>query len=118
MAVTCHVGLSHYAAANSDPYTWGWSAETSVNKPVTFNISMISIDGDGDDIRLMKVGKPVHGQVLLDGTIITYKPVLELVDPKTGAQDAFTYTISDGRGGSGMWPACDNQYHIHTLMQV
>eukprot|EP00775_Hariotina_reticulata_P008128 gene8128-8322_t len=87
-------------AANSDPSTWGAAADTAVNKPAAFDISLVSYDGDGDVITLSKVEKPLYGQITVNGTIISYKPVLALVDSQTGAQDAFSYSITDGRGGT------------------
>jgi hypothetical protein len=53
-------------------------------------------DADGDTLSLISVGTPAHGAALIStGSVITYTPVA-----RYSGQDAFTYTISDGRGGS------------------
>jgi uncharacterized repeat protein (TIGR01451 family) len=64
-------------------------------------------DPDGDDITLVSVGRPAHGTVRtsLDADIeiaaagddgaVTYVP-----EPGFAGVDRFTYTITDGRGGT------------------
>ncbi|MBM2617302.1 tandem-95 repeat protein [Actinoplanes sp. LDG1-06] len=54
-------------------------------------------DANGDKLTVVKIGKPKHGTAVLnqDGTV-TYAPNQSYA----GGTDSFTYTISDGHGGS------------------
>ncbi|MGX6603701.1 Ig-like domain-containing protein [Micromonosporaceae bacterium Da 78-11] len=55
------------------------------------------LDPNEDPIKIIKIGKPRHGTAVLnaDGTV-TYAPSQTYVS----GIDSFTYTISDGRGGT------------------
>ena len=66
--------------------------DTSVSVPVLANDS----DPDGDSLSVTAVGDPAHGTVSLavDGTV-AYTPA-----PDYNGPDSFTYTVSDGNGGS------------------
>jgi hypothetical protein len=68
------------------------TADTSVDVPVLANDS----DPDADPISVSDVTQPTHGtaSIQLDGTI-RYTPTAGYSGP-----DAFTYSISDGRGGT------------------
>jgi len=53
-------------------------------------------DPDGDRLRLVAVGRPDSGSVsVLDGRRLRYAPRTGFV-----GEDSFTYTVSDGRGGT------------------
>ena len=54
-------------------------------------------DPNDDKIKITKIGKPRHGTAVLnaDGTV-TYAPS----QGYAGGSDSFTYTVSDGRGGT------------------
>ncbi|MUM77922.1 tandem-95 repeat protein, partial [Pseudodesulfovibrio sp. F-1] len=52
-------------------------------------------DPDGDDLTITEVGNATYGTVSLDGTQIIFVPEANYHGPAT-----FTYTVSDGNGGS------------------
>ncbi|MBU2663176.1 tandem-95 repeat protein [Actinoplanes bogorensis] len=54
-------------------------------------------DANGDKLTVVKIGKPKHGTAILnpDGTV-TYAPNQSYA----GGVDSFTYTVSDGHGGT------------------
>jgi hypothetical protein len=99
----CSCGNST-AAANSDPYAYGGTHTTDVNHPVIINVSEIAYDSDGDPVRLVKVGVVKYGTITMSGNIINYKPTPALVNPATGAKEAFSFNFEDGRGGKGGHP--------------
>ncbi len=55
------------------------------------------IDIDGDSLTIQNASDPAHGTVVVAGNdlSLTYEP-----DPNYHGPDAFTYTLSDGRGGT------------------
>ncbi|MEW6604296.1 MAG: Ig-like domain-containing protein [Thermoproteota archaeon] len=69
---------------------------TSPGIPVTTDVLSNDFDPEGDPIEIISVSTPGHGtaEINSDDTII-YTPDEELV-----GQDWFTYTISDGNGGT------------------
>ena len=71
-------------------------ATLAKNKPVTLDVLANDDDPDGNTLAVTSVTHPDHGTATInsDGTI-TY-------DPTNGYKgtDSFTYTISDGQGGS------------------
>lgn len=87
--------------ANRDPYAGGLSVTISVNRELVINITQISSDSDGDVVHLVRVGNPRYGTATADGNIITYRPIKAKVSPERGAKDAFSFSVTDGRGGSG-----------------
>lgn len=60
-----------------------------------FNVLANDSDPDGDALSLSSVGTPAHGAASITGGQLSYTP-------STGytGTDSFTYTVSDGRGGS------------------
>ena len=56
-------------------------------------------DPNDDKVKITKIGKPRHGTAVLsaDGTV-TYAPN----QGYAGGSDSFTYTVSDGRGGTAV----------------
>ncbi|WP_178863997.1 cadherin-like domain-containing protein, partial [Thiomicrorhabdus cannonii] len=53
-------------------------------------------DLDGDTITVQSVTQPAHGNVVIEGDgTVTYTPVADYNGP-----DSFTYTITDGQGGT------------------
>ncbi|KTD49410.1 structural toxin protein RtxA [Legionella rubrilucens] len=52
-------------------------------------------DGNNDALTVQSVGNAAHGTVALNDGVITYTP-----DSNYNGSDSFTYTISDGRGGT------------------
>ncbi|WP_437883338.1 retention module-containing protein [Pseudomonas sp. LRF_L74] len=52
-------------------------------------------DADGDQLSITAVGNPTHGTVQLQGNNVLFTPEANYYGPAT-----FTYTISDGHGGT------------------
>jgi CshA-type fibril repeat protein len=52
-------------------------------------------DPDGDPLSVSEVGAPGHGTATTDGTTVTYSPAGGFA-----GTDVFSYTVSDGNGGS------------------
>ncbi len=72
------------------------SANAEEDKPVTITVLANDSDVDGDKLSVTEVTQPAHGAVVInaDGTL-TYTPAANY-----NGQDSFTYTISDGKGGT------------------
>jgi hypothetical protein len=83
-------GVNDTPVANTD------SAFTTGDTAVTIGVLSNDTDPDGDVLSVDSVGSPSHGAVLLNADkSITYTP-------STGyyGTDQFSYTLSDGRGGT------------------
>ena len=52
-------------------------------------------DVDGDSLTVTSVGTPAHGTAVIQGGNVRYTP-----SPNYNGGDSFTYTISDGHGGT------------------
>lgn len=65
--------------------------------PVTFNVLANDTDPDGDALTITSVSTPGKGSVAITAGRIVYTPAATTCG---GATDSFTYTLSDGRGGS------------------
>jgi len=65
--------------------------DSSVSIPVLANDS----DGDGDPLAITGVTQPAHGRSSVIGSSVQYVPSADFF-----GSDSFTYTISDGKGGS------------------
>lgn len=52
-------------------------------------------DADGDALTITAVTAPAHGSAVVAGTDVAYTPAADY-----RGEDGFTYTISDGRGGT------------------
>jgi uncharacterized repeat protein (TIGR01451 family) len=78
---------------------------TTINTPVTIDITENDFDPQGDDFSISTVGEPSNGEVLVntDGTVV-YIP-----DNNFVGTDTFTYTICDVLG------ACDEATVIVTI---
>jgi hypothetical protein len=53
------------------------------------------IDVDGDILTIVSLTQPTHGILSTNGTMVFYSPSLNYF-----GSDSFTYTVSDGNGGS------------------
>jgi hypothetical protein len=82
-------------SVNGQPVAVDDSASTSVNKDTRVNVLVNDSDPDGDGLTIDAVGVPSHGTAELDRGKILYTPAGDYI-----GSDSFTYTISDGRGGS------------------
>jgi hypothetical protein len=85
------------APVNDPPIAQDDSAATEEGTPVTIEVIDNDSDPDGDSLIVTSIRQPKHGDVDNDGTNVTYTP-----DSRFNGSDTFTYTISDGHGGSAM----------------
>ena len=69
----------------------------SLNEDGTILIAVLSNDNDidGDTLSIASVNTPNHGSASIEGKQIRYTP-----NANYNGSDVFTYTISDGHGGS------------------
>ncbi|PYR69576.1 MAG: hypothetical protein DMF88_05630, partial [Acidobacteria bacterium] len=83
-------------AANDAPLAANDASTTAEDTAVSIAVLANDTDVDGDALTVSVAGTPAHGSTLAnaDGTI-TYTPAANY----NGA-DSFTYTISDGHGGT------------------
>src|SRR5436309_3174892 len=84
------------AAVNDAPVAGNDAATTAEDTAVTIAVLGNDTDVDGDTLTVTGVGTPQHGSAATqpDGTI-TYTP-----GANYNGADSFTYTISDGHGGT------------------
>jgi len=80
---------------NIPPIAVDDSAQTLANYAITLNVLANDTDANGDPLSLENFGQPAHGQVVRSGNQLIYTPNRGF----TG-RDSFTYTITDGNGGS------------------
>ena len=71
------------------------STSTRSGTPVTVAVLANDSDPDGDALAVAGVTQGAYGAVTHNGTTVTYTP-----GPHFGQSDHFTYTISDGHGGT------------------
>ncbi len=85
------------ANSNANPLAEDDSATTPKNTPVDIAVLANDHDPDGDSLVVSAVGTPSNGSAVIKtgSKLIRYTPA----GAYTGA-DSFTYTISDGRGGT------------------
>lgn len=83
------------APQNTDPVALDDAAETDDGVAVTVDVLANDSDPDGDELILDAVSQPANGTAVIAGASITYTP-----DEGSWGVDSFTYTISDGRGGT------------------
>ncbi|MBU0595117.1 tandem-95 repeat protein, partial [Candidatus Bipolaricaulota bacterium] len=81
-------------AVNDEPTAVDDSDTTDEDLPVTIDVLANDGDPDGDNLIVQSVTQPAHGNVVNNGSDVTYTP-----NPGYSGPDAFTYTISDGHGG-------------------
>ena len=65
--------------------------------PITFNVLANDTDPDGDALTITSVSTPGKGTAVIAAGRIVYTPAATTCG---GATDSFTYSISDGRGGT------------------
>lgn len=84
------------AAANLPPLAQDDLVTTTPNQPVLIAVLANDSDGNGDPIQLSGIAMPANGAVSIDGLNRL------LYTPNTGfaGTDQFTYTITDGKGGT------------------
>ncbi len=83
-------------AVNDPPIAVNNFAMVTEDFLATINVVANDTDADGDTLSIASVTQPAHGAVtILDTRRVSYQPALD----HNGA-DAFTYTVSDGHGGT------------------
>jgi outer membrane protein OmpA-like peptidoglycan-associated protein len=83
--------LNRGPAAVNDAFTVDCTA------PITFNVLANDTDPDGDALSITSVTTPGKGTAVISSGKIVYTPSATSCG---GGTDSFTYTISDGRGGT------------------
>ena len=81
---------------NSAPIAHDDAARTLEATPVTIAVLANDTDSDGGVLSVIETGTPAHGTAVAGaGGVIVYTPAGRYFGP-----DAFTYTVSDGQGGT------------------
>lgn len=89
-------GTGGTGSTNHPPVAGSASAVTTVGQPVLVNVLAGASDPDGDSLT---VGAATQGQ---NGSVVVNTAGSVTYTPKAGftGTDSFTYTVSDGRGGT------------------
>jgi len=80
---------------NDPPVAQGDSQTTREDSPVMILVLSNDSDPEDDPLRVESIGRPSNGSVVNNGSELVYEP-----DPGYSGTDIFTYTISDGKGGT------------------
>jgi uncharacterized repeat protein (TIGR01451 family) len=81
--------------ANHRPLASDDSVSTPLNTPILISVLTNDVDADGDALKITGFSQPANGAVSAVGTNLYYVP-----NSNFSGVDLFTYTISDGHGGS------------------
>lgn len=82
--------------ANNPPIAVGDSVIANQDAPIAISVLVNDTDPDGDPLTIASVGPVTNGTAAqTDSGIVTYTPLPNYIGP-----DSFSYTISDGRGGT------------------
>jgi len=92
---TATVTITVAPLPNRNPFARADTASAASGVPVMIDVLANDADPDGDAIDLATVGLPANGTATRVGNQVEYTSVAGFA-----GTDAFTYTISDGRGGS------------------
>ena len=92
---TASVSVFVSARPNRLPLAVDDAATTAFNAPVTISVLANDSDPDGDALSISAVTPPANGTASISGATIVYAPIAGF-----SGTDRFTYTISDGHGGS------------------
>ncbi|MFC1479571.1 Ig-like domain-containing protein [Planctomycetota bacterium] len=82
-------------SVNDAPNAVNDSATTAEDTSKTINVLANDTDPDGDTLSVDSVTQPANGSVANNGSNVTYTP-----DGDFHGTDIFTYTASDGNGGT------------------
>ncbi|MFA5917406.1 MAG: Ig-like domain-containing protein [Candidatus Gracilibacteria bacterium] len=82
-------------SANSLPVANDDKISTYLNTEKTFDPRINDTDANGDVLTIIGKTDGIHGTVSFSSTGVTYKPYQDFY-----GSDSFTYTISDGKGGT------------------
>lgn len=70
-------------------------AQAEQDASVSISVLDNDSDADGDTLSITEVSTPANGSAVISGSSIVYTPA-----PGFSGNDSFTYTISDGMGGT------------------
>jgi hypothetical protein len=70
-------------------------AATDEDTQVFIDVLSGDVDSDGDALFVSELTQPSNGLVTTDGSIVSYEPAADFC-----GSDAFTYMVSDGKGGT------------------
>jgi hypothetical protein len=87
--------FTFFRGGNRAPVAQADSISTPTATAITINVLANDSDPDGDTLSVTSFTQPAHGSVALVTGGLRYTPVSGFA-----GSDAFTYTISDGRGGT------------------
>ncbi|MDQ3906899.1 MAG: Ig-like domain-containing protein, partial [Acidobacteriota bacterium] len=82
-------------AVNDAPFANNDSATTDEDTPVDVSVLANDTDTEGDALTVASFTQGAHGTVANNNGVLTYTPA-----PDYNGADSFTYTISDGNGGT------------------
>jgi len=91
------ISLDIQPPANQVPVANDDSVTLSGNTSVTVDVRSNDTDADGDPLTVTAVTQGTHGSVVIDA--VTGNPIYT-ADTGYSGTDSFTYTISDGHGGT------------------
>src|SRR5690606_17451754 len=94
-SATVTVTVEEIVNPNQPPVARDDAATTQVDTPVSIAVLANDSDPDNDVLSIIEVGAAASGTAVISGERITYTPA-----PGFIGSDSFTYTISDGNGGS------------------
>ena len=80
---------------NRDPMANDVQVTTLRDTPLDIDVLANDTDPDGDPLSIVSVTEPANGSAEIVGNIVRYTPAAGFV-----GEDSFSYSISDGRGGS------------------
>jgi hypothetical protein len=82
-------------AVNDVPIAQDDTASTAEDTSVTILVLSNDADPEDDVLSVESVSQPLHGLLVFNASSLAYTP-----DPDFNGVDSFTYTISDGNGGT------------------
>ncbi|HEY0230260.1 MAG TPA: Ig-like domain-containing protein, partial [Dokdonella sp.] len=94
-SATAQVSVTVGARPDQPPLARDDNANVAFGQSASIDVLANDTDADGDTLAIVAVGIPLHGSATLSGHAIVYRAA-----PGYSGSDRFTYTISDGRGGS------------------
>ncbi|MGC8960166.1 MAG: Ig-like domain-containing protein, partial [Chloroflexia bacterium] len=80
---------------NDAPVAGNDAATTSEDTPIAIDVLANDSDVEDDPLSIAAVGLPAHGTAVVSGTMVLYTPI-----PDFYGSDTFSYTVSDGHGGT------------------
>ena len=103
-------------AANRVPLAAADTATTAGTTAVVVNVRANDSDPDGDVLTVTAVTQPTSGRVTITGAgaTVTYTPV---AGASSAAPQTFSYTTSDGRGGTAPASVTATVKHVVTITQ-